>query len=394
MTPGRHDVLRRLVAVSLMVRLGTVVVAMAGLLGERLTVRALTAVLVLAITSIVGLVSVRALDVVMEHPGLAMIDVLVVLGVLVMLGVGSPLTLATFSTAFLVGLLFPWPLAALLGLTLGCGYVIVADATRGGIAIEGDSFFIAIGIPVTYACLLAIGQSFRHLTERQSSTERAYREALTAAAAADERARLAREMHDSFAKSLQGITLGATALPAWIERDPQRAIAQAEALAVASDLAVRQARNLLVALRRDRPEDRFSDVVSLTCAAWAKEARIRCRVESTLTQDPEPHARYELLCALSEALDNVARHAAATSVDVEVAQDGAGASITIRDDGRGFDPAAAAERERSGHFGLRGIAERVEGVGGSATITSAPGAGTVVALHVPYAAEGARRASA
>lgn len=370
-------------SVALVVRLATLAVGMLGLVGERLTPQALVAVLLLATTSLVGLLGGRVLDIVLKHPSLAMFDVLLVLGVLIVLGVGSPLTLATFSTALLVGVLFPAHLAGLLGFCLAFGYIGVLRPQRGIASIDGDSFFIVVGIPVTYACLVGIGQSFRWIAARQASTERALREVSRAAAAAEERARLAREMHDSFAKTLQGIALGCAALGTWVHRDPEEAAAQASALGSAADQAVRQARDLLTQLRLDRPGEPFGEVIEQTCREWSERHGIPCRVEAAVAADPDPPVRYQLLAAMCEALENAGRHARARQVHVTARTVGGDIVARVRDDGIGFDPATVAEREREGHFGLRGMRERVEGLQGTADVDSAPDSGTTVTLRAP-----------
>lgn len=217
-----------------------------------------------------------------------MVDVLLVLGVLVFLGVGSPLTLATFSTALLVGVLYPAHLAGLLGFCLACGYVIAIQPESSTASVAGGSFFVVVGVPVTYACLVGIGQSFRWIAARQAQTERALREVLAGAAAGEERARLAREMHDSFAKTLQGIALGASALAVWVHRDPEKAASQAKELGRAADQAVQEARDLLSQLRQDRPAEPFCDVLELTAQEWTDRHGIPCRLEGALPRDPAP----------------------------------------------------------------------------------------------------------
>ena len=382
---GGRSVVGRLVSVSLVVRLLTLAVGMFGLVGEPLTGQAFGAVILLAATSIAGLIHPRALDVVLKHPSIAMVDVVLVLGVLIVLGVGSPLILATLSTALLVGVLFPAKVAVLLGFCLATGYIGVLNPGRGNTSIDGDSFFILVGVPVMYACLVGIGQSFRWIADRQAGAETALREAAQVAVAAEERSRLAREMHDSFAKTLQGIALGCAGLAAWVERDPSQATVQARALGAAADQAVRQARDMLSELRRDRPEEPFVDVLGDTCAAWSLREGTRCSFEGSgpALPDPAPHVRYQLLAATCEALANVGRHAGAATVVVSIGMEGENLVIRVADDGSGFDPSLVADRERDGHFGLRGMQERMVDIGGSAHVTSIPGAGTTVTLRAP-----------
>jgi signal transduction histidine kinase len=89
-----------------------------------------------------------------------------------------------------------------------------------------------------------------------------------------------------------------------------------------------------------------------------------------------------LLLVAQEAISNAIRHAAATAIDVDVAfaADG-GLTLVVRDDGRGFVPGTEAGPAQ-GHFGLQGMRERIERLGGTFTVETAPGAGTTVTAHV------------
>jgi signal transduction histidine kinase len=99
--------------------------------------------------------------------------------------------------------------------------------------------------------------------------------------------------------------------------------------------------------------------------------------------------------AAQEVLSNVARHAAASSVLVQVLRQGDDLVIEIEDDGRGFDPQMMAELAPSGRgLGLLGVRERMELLGGSAEMESAPGHGTRVVLRAPFAKGPAWLASA
>jgi signal transduction histidine kinase len=89
---------------------------------------------------------------------------------------------------------------------------------------------------------------------------------------------------------------------------------------------------------------------------------------------------------VQESLTNVARHAGASRVAVTLDGDGAWCRVTVRDDGKGFDPA----RARSSSLGLLGMRERLLTVGGELDIDSAPGQGTTLVVRVPRACPVAR----
>jgi signal transduction histidine kinase len=378
-----RGVVARLVEVALALRLLTVVAAMAGLVGSELTPAAVAAIVALAASSFVGLRGGRSLEVVAGHPIIAMGDVLMVLAVLLGLGVGSPFTLTTMSTALLIGVLFRFPSAMILNVTLTVGYLLSVHQTFGSFEIDDSNFFTVVGVPITYAFLVGVGQSFRSIAADQVSSQKELRELSIVTATAEERTRLAREMHDSLAKTLQGIALGVSSLPSTYERDPARGQRLAEQLSEVAHQAVAEARDLLVDLRRDGPRQPLADAVRSACSAWSRRCGVPCEVTAGSTGDLDGGTDAELVAALQELLHNVERHAAANRVRVEVSQVAGAVGMRVLDDGKGFDPASLPDRERDGHFGLRGVVERMESVGGTATVRSRPGAGTMVELRVP-----------
>ena len=85
---------------------------------------------------------------------------------------------------------------------------------------------------------------------------------------------------------------------------------------------------------------------------------------------------------VQEAMTNVVRHAGATRVDILVEHRGERVMVMVEDDGVGFDP---QQVQRGNHFGLLGMKERAEALGGSLTLESAPGAGTTIVVEVASA---------
>ena len=131
------------------------------------------------------------------------------------------------------------------------------------------------------------------------------------------------------------------------------------------------------------------DDLGLEAAAeWqVKTFMARTGIACTFTSDGRPGAldrdrQTAMFRILQEALTNVARHAAATHVTVALRQDEDGASLFLRDDGRGL-PAAELDAPRS--FGLIGMQERASEFGGQVDIQSAPGGGTVVQARIQKA---------
>jgi len=109
-------------------------------------------------------------------------------------------------------------------------------------------------------------------------------------------------------------------------------------------------------------------------------------LEDGLTEQPSEELRATLFRIAQEAIVNVRKHALATRVDVSVEPLGAGVTLRVRDDGRGFDT-ARLEHPEPGHLGLATMVERAEIAGGWCRVTSVIGGGTTVECWVPFDAE-------
>lgn len=380
MTSGANELSQSL-RVAMLVRLAALLAGVAGMIGEQLTGQTFIAIVLLGAVSAAGLYSPRFLELLTQHPLLAMADVLIVVAICAVLGVDSPLALAALSTAFLIGLLYPIQIAIVLGPVLAIAYAGAAIVEHSGDL--APPFLVIYGLPVTFICLVWIGQSVARIYQAQQLAERDLAAFVQASATQDERFRLAREMHDSLAKSLQGIAFGAAALPSWVGQDGPRAQQAATDLAATASQAVQEARTLLTRMRTDEPLRPFDEVLGEVLTAWA--ARHGHPLYTTLEPVPalSSDARYELLAAMREALENIRRHAPGAVVQVGLRIDGECCELIIADHGPGFDPAIVPQRESEGHFGVRGMRERLQAIGGTSRLVSAVGNGTTVILRVP-----------
>jgi signal transduction histidine kinase len=202
-------------------------------------------------------------------------------------------------------------------------------------------------------------------------------------AAALERSRLARELHDSVAKTLRGMSLAALALPGSLRRQPGLAEQLAGAISSAAVAADRETRELLEGLRLDSPDEDFGSTLDRLCRAWSTRTGISARAEVAALDLPVP-VRYELTRIAHEALTNVADHAHATRVTVELAQRGRSVALAVRDDGMGFVvPDDLVALQDHGHLGVVGMVERAQTIGGRLQVVSTPGGGTTVRALVP-----------
>lgn len=372
----RGGVIRQLIRVCFLVRLLALLGAAVGMLlgGFDLTTAWLSGAL--AASSYLGLRSTRVLDVVVRHPSLALADTLLVFAAILLVGQDAPLALVAVSSALLIGLLLTVRVLVLLLLLLVVGTLVSGEVNgRGGI---GDVQDAVVLISVT-----VIGVAFRVVVARQHQAEASAAEARAAAAAAQERLRLARELHDTVAKSVQGLALAASALPTWIQRNPEIAYTQAQSVARGAKDAVAAARGMMTTLRLDdvsRPfHEVLSDLVSRCCPT------VTCDVTLSPVPGLGAASRHEMLAAAAEAMENVARHAPGAAVTVSLCSGADGTTLVIADNGPGFGEQTRERSAAAGHFGLIGMAERMHSVGGSAVVASAPGAGTSVRLWLPAA---------
>jgi signal transduction histidine kinase len=123
---------------------------------------------------------------------------------------------------------------------------------------------------------------------------------------------------------------------------------------------------------------------------------LRVQVEGT-PRNLDPILRDEVYRIAAEALRNAFRHAQARRIEVEIRYDERQLRVRVRDDGKGIDPTILGGGERAGHWGLNGMRERAEAVGGNLAVWSEVDSGTEVELTIPasiaYAKSGARRRS-
>ncbi|MGC0329788.1 signal transduction histidine kinase [Streptomyces sp. SAI-170] len=335
----------------------------------------------------------------LRHPSLLAVDTL--FGALLLISAGPDTTLAYVSvcTPLLAGIVYGWRGAAFFASLQGL-ILLLVHATLGPDEDVAESLLL----PGLCVITGAVGSTLRNLmlgfgeaTEALSATRA--RLAVTEAVGA-ERAELARELHDTVAKTLHGVALAAEALVATASNpspDPATLRAQADLIARSARRAAAESRELLTDLRRvageqdDAAEVDVAGELAARVAEFAERAALKVTYEAhpaeTAVPMPRPRARH-LLTIVTEALDNAARHAEARHVRVRSETSLDGLRVLISDDGRGLPLGTTVEALRhSGHFGLLGMTERAAFLGG--TLTLGPGddgPGTAVRLEVPLGA--------
>lgn len=326
----------------------------------------------------------RVAPALMRRPSYLAAEILLSALILVLTGTDSPFFLFTLGTAALGGLVYGFTGAGVFAALL-IGVYAWVFSLRADIEGTPETFQTVFGQPALYLAAALAGAAGRHLSARQTEASALAASAGREVAAERERARLARDMHDSLAKTVHGIALSAAALGRRIERDPEGAALDAQRLASDAETAAREARGLIYGLRAEGTGP-LAETVTERSRAFAERTGMDVRLQIG-DVDTGPAVRHELVQILEEALRNVERHASRAAVTVTLAEEEGLAVLGVRDDGPGFDARSDDVLQDDLHFGLVGMHERATLVGGSLEVGSTPGAGTSVVARVPIRGE-------
>ncbi|MGE7390593.1 GAF domain-containing sensor histidine kinase [Streptomyces sp. NPDC004126] len=200
---------------------------------------------------------------------------------------------------------------------------------------------------------------------------------------AEERSRLAHELHDAVSQKLFSLRLTAQAAAALVDRDPARAKGELQQVAA---LAAEAADELRAAVTELRPAALDEDGLVHTLRDHVRVLDRAHTARVTFTCDGVralPAAQEEaLLRVAQEALHNALRHSGADRVEVTLARTPAGGAVLrVRDWGRGFSPSTVRQAGR--HLGLVSMRDRASGTGGRLEVRSEPGEGTTIEMEVP-----------
>jgi signal transduction histidine kinase len=304
------------------------------------------------------------------------------------LGPASPFFLYTLGTPLLAGLLFRTTGAVVLGGGMLVGYYVMVVLSGNGLeelrAHEARDIQALVVLPALYPLAAAGGAAVRSLLDRQATTQVALAHAERRAAAGAERARVAREMHDSLGKTLYGIALAARGLSHRVDVEAPGAAAAARDLSAAAQVAAEEARGLISDLRSDTLDRPLGDALERYVREWSDRNGIAAHLQADGVDLPHPGTRYELFCIVREALENVERHAGATRVQVLLRDMAPDVVLSVIDDGIGIGGEGDARSlQTNGHYGLIGMAERGERIGATVRIAGRQGAGTTITVRLP-----------
>lgn len=201
----------------------------------------------------------------------------------------------------------------------------------------------------------------------------------------DERNRIAREIHDGIAQSLAFTAMKLDLAERILERDPERVRSELVSAKTTLREQIKEVRRSIFALRPLNLERLgFLETMRQYVKDFGEQNSVKTTLE--ITGDPKlsPTNEAVMFRILQEALNNIAKHSRAKQVSVNLSANGGGTSLSVTDDGVGFDPAKLTGVVSSvGGLGLQQMRERIEARGGQFEYVSALGAGAKVSASLP-----------
>ena len=267
-----------------------------------------------------------------------------------------------------------------IALAVGVGFLV--SLGTGTANLVQTAFTVALSLIFSLAMgfwisrMTALGEERGRLLGELQGAQEQIAALNRAAGAADERERMARDLHDTIAQDLTGLVMlaqrarreaaGPDSTLALLEESARAALTEIRALVAAGAAVADDGLDLASALRR--LADRFMRETGV-------QVELAVDAGLALSRDVEVVA----LRCVQEALGNARKHARASRVSIDVTRlNGNRVQVRVVDDGIGFDPATAPDG-----FGLTGMTERLSLVHGTLSVSSAPGAGTTLTAELP-----------
>jgi signal transduction histidine kinase len=198
-----------------------------------------------------------------------------------------------------------------------------------------------------------------------------------------ERNRVARELHDTLEQGLTGLTLQLEAVSATLQSSPEMARRSLEVARQMLSYGLEETRRSVMDLRSQALE---SNDLPGALTRLARQMTLGTSTSAEVRVEGQPQRldasqEHHLLRIGLEALTNALKHASPTRIDIELKFRADETALVVHDDGRGI--AEPVQQMNEGHFGLQGVRERVDKLGGSLDIQSQPGRGTRLAVTIP-----------
>lgn len=261
--------------------------------------------------------------------------------------------------------------------------MVLQDFHRMGVAVIGGASAKFMW-QLIEARIRATAEIEKTLNKYQSLYRLYVKEA--GAAVTEERTRIACEIHDGLVQNLAGMNFKLDLCQELVRKKPKTCQTTLREAKAQLKLAIQEARQVIFNLR-PLHYDRLDLIPALTNYLRSYETQYHIKTEFAVSGDETtlfPRTKIFLFRIVQEALSNVQKHAKADRVAVQLAIGREVLTVTITDNGIGFDvEAVSRDPEKWDHFGVRGIVERARLVGGEARIESKRGRGTKVVIKVP-----------
>ena len=211
-------------------------------------------------------------------------------------------------------------------------------------------------------------------------------ERLRDAAAAEERLRIARDLHDNFLQTLAAIKLHLERCSILMDKDPDKAKAAIARLQEIAAGGLSEVRSYLSQLRLAGPEpeqlkEAIRQFAETSASNVGYDLDLRLDIDPKRLSQDIGSAAFQVI---RELVNNAAKHSNPSNIEITAAITNSTLAIQVRDDGDGFDVEEARRSAAAGgHLGLVGVEERIKPLGGSLVIESAPGKGTVAKVRLP-----------
>jgi signal transduction histidine kinase len=201
----------------------------------------------------------------------------------------------------------------------------------------------------------------------------------------EERERIARDLHDGIIQAIYGVALSLEDVPQMMADEPDEASARVDRAIDSLNLTIREIRNFILGLRSEllHGADLLAGLATLANefgATGVSEIELDLAIDPDLAAGIPTAHRVQLLQMTREALSNAARHARAQRTRIVMQMDDGAVVLRVEDDGVGFDTSAALS---AGHLGLANLHDRAAAFGGSVSIESTLGEGTILSIRVP-----------
>ena len=200
----------------------------------------------------------------------------------------------------------------------------------------------------------------------------------------DERLRVARDLHDTMLQTFQAALIEMQVGYNLLSRRPEKAAEAIQKAITTSEGAIAEGRDAIQNMRSGTvAKNDLARALRLAGDEMAAEgsARFDVRAQGS-SRDLHPILRDEVYRIALEALRNAFKHAEAKAIEAEILY-GDSLRVRIRDDGKGIDPAIMEKGSRSSHYGLPGMRERAEHIGGKLDVWTGAGAGTEIQFSIP-----------